>query len=158
MKYLILFILFFTVIPCLGQTYDVVFVKHIGETDKPIPSLIVFNENKYNKKFIKSLIKSIDGESLKIIATDSNFIDILFNKRKELIQLENQNKMYPFGSFRFTFYSSMEGKSITYGILGDENSRYFFNSVLELMMKEKSKKKNNELISELINIVKRISY
>ena len=142
----------------IGQTYNIVLIKHIGESDKPLPTLIIYFKDICNSKCVQSILSLNKADFfLKRVITDVDLTDIFSDVLEDSVLIESKEKLYPFGSYKITFYQSKDCNNQSVFIRGRKKSIDFFNSVIEKVEERKSEK-NNELIISLENIIKRINY
>lgn len=158
MKYIISFFLFLKSMSSIGQTYDIVLIKHIGESDKPLPTLIIYSKGMCDNACVQSILALNKSDAfLKRVITGTNFTNIFRDALEDTASIEPKEKAYIFGSFKITFYQGIDCKKQSAFILDREKGIAFFNTVAKKIRNRKSEK-DNELIAPLENIIKRINY
>lgn len=158
MKYIISFFLFFQSMNSFGQVDDILLIKHIGESDKPLPTLIVYSKGMCDNACVQSILASNKADVfLKKIITDTNCSDIFVHALQDNITTAPNQKTYMFGSFEITYYQSQDCKKQSAIITDRKKSVAFFDAIIK-KISERKDEKNNELIESLENLIKRISF
>lgn len=158
MKYIISFFLFFHSMSSIGQVDDIVLIKHIGESDKPIPTIIIYSKGMCSNPCVQSILALNKADIfLKKVIADTNWANVFVHALQDNITTKPNQKTYMFGSFEITCYQSQDCKKRKVIIDERKKSVAFFDAILK-KISERNNEKNNELIESLENLNKRIRF
>lgn len=157
MKYFIFIFLFFHGMSSIGQVTDIVIIRHIGESDKPIPSIIIYTKGVCNNPCPQLVLALYKTDSfLKVISTDTNLINVFCHDSQDIKPTLKQ-EIYMFGSLEITCYQSRDCRKKVLIINDRKMSLIFIDTIIKKITKENNLK-NNELIAVLENLKKRIAF
>lgn len=160
MKYIISFFLFFQSMNSFGQHNSIIVIKHIGISDKPIPTIVVCTKDVCNTPCIYSIVDTNKvGTLLNKIVASPNLINVLFQslQQDDNVPSNPNQKTYMFGSFEIDYLNNKcQKEAMSFLCDRKKNVDLFKLSIKKISALEKEE--NTELIQALTNLVKRIEY
>jgi hypothetical protein len=141
---------------CIAQVDDIVLIKHIGASDKPIPTIIIYPKNVDDSVCLKSVLTASDSDAYnKKILTDANWASVFVDALKEVNMQKVGKDAVMLDLFEITCYQSKNCKKKSV-ILDRRESLNFFESIIKVIRKAENNK-NTNLFESLEYLIRRIN-
>ena len=135
MKILLSLYIYLYSLNCHGQAGQMIILTHIGESDKPIPTIVAYTKNGLSAKLKDSIFNIANRGFMEKIVIDSNDFKSMFNKTKHLNSTKPDKVLYELGAFQINFYDD-NCSTHQFFIYQKEESISFFLKVIETIKEE----------------------